>query len=71
MKQRHLIFFGVAGLWVAGLVGYGLTTELGQNQSIAESIGQSIGSLWIPAIVFYLGYYIHDKTKPKISKLSV
>ena len=69
MKKRHLIFLGVAGLWVAVFSIIGMNTDSGQEQGIYETLGNGVALLWIPAIVFYLGFFIYDRIKkPKASK---
>lgn len=65
MKQRHYIFLGIVGAWLAGVTAYSMTTSLGQTQGVFETLGNVVALLWIPALLFYGSMFVYDRLKPK------
>lgn len=65
MKTRHIIFLITCASWLTLLTSYGMNTDLGKEQGLSLTLGQNITTLLPIAIVYYVGFYLVDKTKKK------
>lgn len=63
MKQRHIVFLIICASWLTLLTSYGMNTELGKEQGLSLTLGQNVATLLPITIVYYIVFYLSDKTK--------